>query len=1252
MAGVRSALIVLFVSPVLFAQVKSGALTGRVADPSGAVVSGAEINVTNTSTSERIRVSTSSTGDYLAPYLAPGDYSVEISHPGFATFRASAIAIAANQTVRADAVLPVGRVDTVTDAKADVEPLQTDSATVQSAADAAAIAAIPNASRNPFYYAILQEGVIPRRAMLDTTSPNAFGVGYQSRRQFSAFSVNGGSAFTSEILLDGISITGSAWNETAVLPDLKGLSEVRVIQNNYAAEYGHGQGVVTMVTKSGANKLHGDPHFDWRNDPNPQYTFADAMRNLPPGPIRVLNFGLALGGPVVLPRIFDGRNRLFFFAAWERLGHEDSPQWLLRLPTAAERRGDFSATNIPGDDGLPIRAVVYDPFSATPAGDNLYRRHPYPGALVPDSGPYARNIFGLYPEPNRTPDDAFQNGNFYVTRRRRLHRQSFTSRIDYHGGRHSLYGTAGFTIGQLTTSRPFGDASPLWLAPNYGGTSSELIRDGNWYASVGDTVGLAANWVADFRFGVSRVDSDAGSGENAVPFDYATIGMPAAVRTLVSVPGHAPDLNAPPFSGPGRSLYDNKQERQLNQQAAGSITTSRGRWTLKWGGEFRNQFANNTDPMTATASLDSPSGATRNLTAEYITADGRLSTLDATPQQRGLAAASLFAGAAYWSNPGAIRMALSHKYGALYTQNQWQASSNLTLTLGLRWDWQPGPSERYDRMAGVDFAAPNAFGGQGALVFPGTGGRSRNLWQTEWTDWQPRVGFAWRPRPSLVVRGGYGLTYLPTNVGYYTNSQTFGALSFAPHVDAQPFGLDPQGVPAGRFWDNALYTVVPAVAADPSLPQLYGAGSTYFFDRDGTRNGRVHQANLFVERRIGAWVFAVGYAGARGSRLQNTRWQWNSDQLIPAATLAAWRAEYIRSGGAHNPANDLVPNPLQPASGALLPFNGTLADRTIPRRVTLYPYLLLLDSSLQATNGYSNYHSLQLRLSRSLARGLLVRAHYTWSKATDFSNTALQWGQGMDDTSGATNGDNAHMDLRNLANNAKLSYSDQPQRFVLTAVWSPFSGEGPPFRKRLLRFALRDWTFSGTFVAHSGIPQGVGGLDTGSTIGRQNRIAGAPIEVPPERQRWYDGKTTVTLPSGRRITPCTYCFLKYSSDAFTAPYIVNADGSIVNDVYWTPTAAINYGDIRGPGQANLDIRISRVFRGPGRVAVEVSFSMTNALDNLQLVGVYDGNLGSLVTQNDPARGLLPGYGSSSTFGTTYPTSYDRRQFLINMGMHF
>src|SRR5262249_5650760 len=100
------------------------------------------------------------------------------------------------------------------------------------------------------------------------------------------------------------------------------------------------------------------------------------------------------------------------------------------------------------------------------------------------------------------------------------------------------------------------------------------------------------------------------------------------------------------------------------------------------------------------------------------------------------------------------------------------------------------------------------------------------------------------------------------------------------------------------------------------------------------------------------------------------------------------------------------------------------------------------------------------------------------------------------------------------------------------------------------------------------------------------------------------------------------------------------------------TGAINYADIRGPGQANLDIRISRVVRLRARLAVEISFSWTNALDNLQLVGVYDGNLGSLVTQNDRVRGMLPGYGSSSNFGTTYPTSYDRRQFMFNAGMHF
>lgn len=150
---------------------------------------------------------------------------------------------------------------------------------------------------------------------------------------------------------------------------------------------------------------------------------------------------------------------------------------------------------------------------------------------------------------------------------------------------------------------------------------------------------------------------------------------------------------------------------------------------------------------------------------------------------------------------GEVQPAIAQKYFALYTQNDCHVSNRLTLNLGLRWDLQPGPTERYNRMSSYDFSKANPFFGQGVIAFPGTHGYSRNLWNTEYTDFQPRLGAAFRLNQATVLRGGFGITYVPTNTGYFSGPTDYGSVSFSTGVNVQPYGANPQGVPIGHFWD-------------------------------------------------------------------------------------------------------------------------------------------------------------------------------------------------------------------------------------------------------------------------------------------------------------------------------------------------------------------------------------------------------------------------------------------------------------------
>ncbi len=223
----------------------------------------------------------------------------------------------------------------------------------------------------------------------------------------------------------------------------------------------------------------------------------------------------------------------------------------------------------------------------------------------------------------------------------------------------------------------------------------------------------------------------------------------------------------------------------------------------------------------------------------------------------------------WWVRPGEnVWSAYGQKYFAVYSQNDWRATRKLTINLGLRWDLQPGPTERYNRISSYDFTKQNVFGTLGAIAFPGTNGYSRNLWDTEYHDFGPRVGAAYQLGHNMVLRSGFGITYLPSNTGYFSSPNEYGEESFSPGTQMIPYGLNPAGVPVTQFTDPA--PIVAATGSNAAAPQIYG-GSNALFTRH-MQNGIAKQGNIFVERSFGGrgeWLASVGYSFSYSNHLQN-----------------------------------------------------------------------------------------------------------------------------------------------------------------------------------------------------------------------------------------------------------------------------------------------------------------------------------------------------------------------------------------------
>ena len=458
----------------------------------------------------------------------------------------------------------------------------------------------------------------------------------------------------------------------------------------------------------------------------------------------------------------------------------------------------------------------------------------------------------------------------------------------------------------------------------------------------------------DVRYGVTRTHAIAIAGNHSGFTQYNQFGIAPGTQALFALPGASPVVNPKIGSNTGGGsnwsalsggqIPANKTESQISQAVNGSVTKVHGDWTFKAGAEFRVITANYTDFEEASTNIggccaNDPGG---NYTFEYNTANGGSAPQNTSPLQSGINGATMLVGEGVWFvRPGAnLKPAYAAKYFAVYSQNDWRATPKLTVNLGLRWDLQPGPTERYNRLAGYDFTRTNSFGTLGSIDFPGTQGYSRNLWNTEYHDFQPRVGAAYQFNSRLVVHGGFGITYLPSNSGYFSSPNDYGEATFAPGNLALPYGTSPNGVPTSQFTDAA--PLVAATGNNPAAPQTYGVTEAYF-DRH-LKNQIAKQGNVFLEQSFGPkgqWLFALGWSGAFSNHLTTRNLTFEDLQNVPASTLGAWKTEYINSNGATNPATVLIPNPYQPATGALLPFQGSLAGRTVQQMITLLPYPLL-----------------------------------------------------------------------------------------------------------------------------------------------------------------------------------------------------------------------------------------------------------------------------------------------------------------------
>ena len=245
-------------------------------------------------------------------------------------------------------------------------------------------------------------------------------------------------------------------------------------------------------------------------------------------------------------------------------------------------------------------------------------------------------------------------------------------------------------------------------------------------------------------------------------------------------------------------------------------------------------------------------------------------------------------------------------------------------------------------------------------------------------------------------------------------------------------------------------------------------------------------------------------------------------------------------------------------------------------------------------------------------------------------------------------------DILNLHNNRRYGSADTPHRATAIVVYElPFGpGKALAPANKVLGAIVGNWQAGSVVTAQAGMPIIISGAADGALVGRPHRIAGAPLEVPKELQKWYDGVTPVTLPCGRIVTPTKNTFLKYNACAFDGQVILAPNGRYIADQYWVGQAAQDYGDFRGPGRFNIDVSLRRTFRLKERMTLNFNADATNLLNSAQYSGAYTGGLGNTNLVDNPAKGLKVGMGSNDAFGTIGLGTFDPRQVTMRLMLRF
>jgi len=1002
----------ILLAAALYAQSFQGGIRGLVTDAGGGAVAGAKVSLLDQGTNAIRATLTNESGEYVFNGVVPATYSVAAESPSFKKFERKGIALGTQQFITIDVKLEVGQVTESVMVTEEVPVIETANASAGQLIDRQKLIDLPNLGRNPFMMAKVAQNVVavgnPRFNRMQDQSGS------------SQISLAGGPVRGNNYLLDGIPITDSI-NRAVIIPTLEAVQEVKVQANTYDAEMGRtGGGMFNTFLKSGSNDLHGSGFGYMRQTEWLANNFFNnrAGRGVPNQPFR--NYGASIGGPIWIPKVYNGKDKTFFWLSGEAYRQTSSTSTELAVPTALETRGDFSRSFLSGTSGAV--QLVYDPLTTQSSG----ARTPFAGNVIPGArlNPIGAAVAAHYPAPTRERT-GYGTNNYSAASSQYDRADQFTAKMDH----------------QMTS---WWRASASYL--HYGSREpgewwmGTIASPGQWLlARKVDATAVSSLFtpnpttVVTVRYGFNRFPNL--NSTRSAGFDVTSLGFSQAYASKMQAKTF-PLIGMQNFSGLGTT--NNNAQVFHSKNLMGSVAKFVGKHSFKMGADYRRLHIDGVE-------YGDPAG---NFAFNDIFT--RETPLRATPGS-GSDLGSLLLG---MPNTGsflqATKMFQFVDYYGFYFHDDYRISQKLTLNFGLRYEYETGLKATDNTLitgfsqtiaSPITVTSPvSGFSPKGGLLYAGKDGGRTQTGNLNKNKFAPRAGFAYQMNSKTTIRGGYGLFWAPIAYGF---QNTLGYSQTTAYLTSVDGGFTPAGSISNPFPNGVLAPV------GNTNGLLAGIGQAVGFIDQNHRAPSIHQFSFDIQRQL-PWglALAAGYVGSRSYDLVLGAGGLNINQLNPASFAEGTAA-----------LNASVTNPYFVAGGP-----GFIGGRTMTREQFLRPFNQFGNVTLNNSDyNRASYDSFVSKIQKRMSSGLSLLASWTWSRNMDASLAG-----------GGTffNGLGAVQNVYDLDAEYSLSSVHSPHRFSSAFTYEMPFGKGKKWggNNVVADLLIGGWSVNGIVIYQTGYP--------------------------------------------------------------------------------------------------------------------------------------------------------------------------------------